>query len=310
MYLNSPLNLKTNKINLLILIFKNTTKLLILLLIIHYKFLIKILLFFKKKNLFFKKKNLFFKKKYDIKVIISKRLSFAFKKKKYFKKVKKKFKNNGNFFFKKFFFKTLIHCRKKLKTLYYLEKIVRQKTITKDIFKKTKNSYYKNYTHEYTLINILLKGNFFFFVKDIFIFIKLGFVYVNNTQNNKTDFVLSVGDCVQVQVFDHYYNYIIFFKKFLKLKIKKYKQDSWLFFKRNFLNKKSILKKFKKRKNPKYIHILYLYKFNIPQYLDIDFITLTIIILKKFNICKHKTYFLNKNFSWKMFQLYNYKKIN
>ena len=93
------------------------------------------------------------------------------------------------------------------------------------------------------------------------------------------------------------YIYILIFKKFIKYKVFNFKQSSWLFFKKNFLKKKNNLKKFKKRKKPKFLYLLYLYKFNIPQYLDVDFSTLSVIILKKFNLSKHSTYFLNKNFS-------------
>jgi hypothetical protein len=190
------------------------------------------------------------------------------------------------------------------------KKKIRQKELTRYIQKKTKNFFYKNYTHDYSLINILLKSNFFLFPKDASIFIKCNFVYINNKKSDNINFLLGVGDCIQIQVFSFFYIYFLFFRKFLKQKIFFYKKSAWLFFKKNFLNKKVKSKKIKKRKNPKYLYLLYIFKLNIPQYLDVDFITLTSTILKKFNIQKHKTYFLNKNFSWKLFQLYNFKKMN
>jgi hypothetical protein len=177
------------------------------------------------------------------------------------------------------------------------KKKIRQKKLTRFIQKKTKNFFFKNYTHEYNVVNILLKSNFFLFPKDAIIFIKCGFVYINNKNTNDVNSLLCVGDCIQIQIFDFFYVYLLFFKKFLKQKILFYKKSSWLFFKKNFLNKKKTKKKLKKRKNPKFLYLLYLYKLNIPQYIDVDFVTLTSIILKKFNIKKHKTHFLNKNFS-------------
>ena len=134
-------------------------------------------------------------------------------------------------------------------------------------------------------------------------------MYLNGLSTHNICYFLSFGDCVQIQIFDYMYMYIIFFKKLLKKKVALFKRNSWLFFKKNFLNK-GATKKFKKRKKPKFLYLLYLYKFNVPQYIDVDFITLSIFLIKKLNLSKHKTYFLNKNFSWKLFQLYNYKKIN
>ena len=214
------------------------------------------------------------------------------------------------FFFKRFFFKTLLSCRKNLTLLFFNFKKIRQKKLTRKIQKKTKFFFFKNFTHDYNLVNILVKSGFFMFPKDATIFIKSGGIFINGISIINTDYLLYPSDCIQLQIFGYIYIYILVFKKFLKSKILNFKQSSWLFFKKNFLKKTNNIKKFKKRKKPKFLFLLYLYKFNIPQYIEIDLITLSIILIKKLNIIKHKTYFLNKNFSWKLFQLYNFKKIN
>ena len=167
----------------------------------------------------------------------------------------------------------------------------------------------RNFTHDYNLLNVLLKGNLFLFPKDATLYIKSNNVYVNGIVSNDLTNLLNIGDCIQIKVFNFYYVYSIFFRRFLKQKIVVFKKSAWLFFKKNFL-KKTIKKKFKKRKNPKFLCLLYLYKFNNPQYIEVDFITLSITLLRKLDLKKHKTYFLNKNFSWKFFQIYNFKKFN
>jgi ribosomal protein S4 len=203
-----------------------------------------------------------------------------------------------------------LFCRKNLISLFFNFKNIRQKKLTKKIQKKTKFFFYKNFTHDYNLVNILVKSGFFLFPRDAVIFIKSSSVYVNGVFVNSCDYSLYVGDCIQIQVFDFFYIYLLVFKKFMKYKVSNFKQSSWLFFKKNFLKKTNTVKKFKKRKKPKFLYLLYLYKFNTPQYIEVDFITLSVVLIKKLSIVKHKTYFLNKNFSWKLFQLYNFKKIN
>ena len=192
--------------------------------------------------------------------------------------------------------------------MFFAFKKVRQKKLTKKIQKKTKLYNYNNYTFDYSLVNVLLRCGFFLFPKDANIFIKAKFVYINGICVKNISHIIVVGDCVQLQIFDIIYIYMVIFKKFLKYKIISFKQNSWLFFKKFFLKK--TVKKFKKRKKPKFIQLLYLYKSNVPSCMDVDFITLSIIFLKKLTITKNNTYFLNKNFSWKLFQLYNFKKIN
>ena len=302
MLLSNRLNLKTSNFFKLILV-TNQIKLFFYYMCLYYMYLLKILLtfkkkilFFKKKNLFFKKKNLFFKKKYNYKVLTSKRLLIALKKKKQLKKKNKLFKNNGNFFYKKFFFKTLIHCRKSLGFSFFSFLKIRQKKLTKKIQNKTRVFFSRNFTHDYNLLNVLLKGNLFLFPKDATLYIKSNNVYVNGIVSNDLTNLLNIGDCIQIKVFNFYYVYSIFFRRFLKQKIVVFKKSAWLFFKKNFL-KKTIKKKFKKRKNPKFLCLLYLYKFNNPQYIEVDFITLSITLLRKLDLKKHKTYFLNKNFS-------------
>jgi hypothetical protein len=289
-------------------------KLIVLFLVFFFKFYRNISLnFFSKKKIFFKinsKKNLFFKKKNSQLNLVSKRLQIVLKKRKKLKQFKFKKIDRGNFFFKKFFFKTLLKSRKFLKYFFFLNKGVRQKKITKSIFQSQKNLFSnKSYSYEYTLLNILLRSHIFFFFKDLMSFIRTGYIYINNIPTLNYNTIIREGDCVQLPIFKKVYKYIQFSKKILKKKTALYKYTSWKFFKQKFFKKKKQLK-FKKRKTPKYLYLFYLFRLNVPRYLEIDYMTLTIFFLKKQNVFIQTSYYLNKLFSFKLFSLYNFKKIN
>ncbi len=286
----------------------------IVFLFFFYKFYKNILLNFFLPNKFVfklnKKKNFFFKKKESKNSLISKRLTLVLKKRKKFKFFRWKKVDKGNFFLKKFFFKVLIKNRKFLKKLFYFNNKERQSKLTKTIYNTTNKSL-NNSTcfFEYSLHNLLLRSGLFSFNKDILYFIKSGLIYVNNFVINKHNLILSKGDVVQLSVNQYIYKYILFSKKILKKKISLFKFSNWKFFKRKFFKKKQKLK-IKKRKTPKYIHMFYTFKLNTPRYIETDFFTLTAFILKKQNIDLQPSYYLGKSFSYKLFPLYNFKKIN
>jgi len=289
-------------------------ELIILLVIYFLKFHKNIYLnLFLKKSLLIKtnmKKNLFFKKRNSQISLISKRLTIVLKKRKDDKESRFKKVDKGNFFFKKFFFKTLLKSRKFLKGFFFLNNKVRQKRITKMIFKSQKNLLSgKGHSHEYTLLNTLLRSHFFFFIKDLMSFIKIGHIYLNSTPIFNYNIVICEGDCIQLPIFKKMYKYMQFSRKILKKKTALYKNTSWKFFKQKFLKKKQQLK-FKKRKTPKYLYLFLLFKLNVPRHLEIDYNTLTIFFLRKQSIFVQSSYYLNKLFSFKLFSLYNFKKIN
>lgn len=281
---------------------------------IFYKFFKKFLLngFYKKNNIicFYKKKNLFFKKKNFKLNIVSKRLSLVLRKRKKLKSFKTKKLDKGNFFLKKFFFKILLKSRKFFKNFFYFNKKTRQKRITKfilsrGIFKGSTS----NVSCEYSLFNVLLRSRLFFFNKDVFKFIKSGLIFLNGKTVSDSNLTVSCGDCIQLVISNYYYRYINFSRKILKKKLALYKFNTWRFFKQKFFRKKKNLKP-KKKKMPKYIHLFYMYKLNTPKTLEIDFLTLSIFILKKESIFLQSSYYINKPISFKLFSLYNFKKIN
>ncbi len=254
------------------------------------------------------KKNLFFKKKYNPKTLSSKRLSIILRKRKKFKKIKTKKTDKGNFYFKKFFFKTLLKTRKYLRRFFFFNTKVRQTKITKYISKNSKiKSFTKNF--ELTIFNVLLRSHFCLFFKDALILINRGFIYLNGVPVTQYDTVLNYYDYLQLRICKHTYKYIRSSKKFLKKKLSLFRLSSWKFFKQKFFRQQQQLKPLK-RKTPKYLYLFFLFKLNLPKHLEVDYFTLTILVLKPLSTQLHTTYYLSKFFSYKLFSLYNFKKIN
>lgn len=256
-----------------------------------------------------KKKNLFFKKKFKVKTLISKRISILLRKRKKFKLVKVKRIDKGNFFFKKFFFKTLLRSRKFLKSFFFFNKKTRQIKITKSIARIKKNKYTNNCVYEYTVLNVLLRSHICLFVSDALRLIQTFTVFLNGFAIRDPYMVLSQNDLVQLKISTNLYKYVLFSKKILKKKLTLFKLNSWKFFRQKLFKQKQQLKS-KKRKSPKYLFLFYLFKLNVPKFLEVDYFTLTIFFLKKLTTFTGSTYYLNKLFSFKLFSLYNFKKIN
>ncbi len=256
-----------------------------------------------------KKKNIFFKKRCRVKVLISKRLSLILRKRKKLKFFKTKRVDRGNFFFKKFFFKTLLKSRKFLKGFFFSNNKARQVKITKSINLNTLKLNTKDSTYEYTLLNILLRSHLCLFVKDALFLIKGNFLYLNGKVINRYNVILSEQDFIQFKIYTNIYKYIILSRNLLKRKLALFRLNSWKFFKQKFFKQKQQLK-LKKRKLPKYLYMFYLFRLDIPKFIEVDYFTLSIFFLKKLDIFKNCTYYLNKLFSFKLFSLYNFKKIN
>jgi len=250
-----------------------------------------------------KKKNFFFKKKFNIRVLSSRRLRHVLKKKVRFYRT-----YDNKFFFKKFFFKTLLKNRRFLMRFFFKKNKMRQVTLTKKLFKLSKNlSNGSNFINSigFTVINILLRANLFFFLKDLNFFFNSKKVFLNSTPVLNKDILLFVGDCLQIPVSTKYFVYLRYFKGYFRKKLAEYKKDSWKFFKKKFLKRRFHIK----RKLPRYLDFFFLYKLNIPRFLEVDYLTMTIFLLKSSD-CWLSDVFYYKQFNKIFFPLYNWKKIN
>ncbi len=123
------------------------------------------------------------------------------------------------------------------------------------------------------------------------------------------DSILNPCDYIQLRVCKYTYKYIQSSKIFLKKKISLYRLNSWKFFKQKFFRQQQQLKPLK-RKTPKYLYLFFLFKLDVPKFIEVDYLTLTVLVLKPTYTQLHTTYYINKFFSYRLFSLYNFKKIN
>lgn len=188
----------------------------------------------------------------------------------------------------KFFKNLFLKAKEKKKRILYFFKNISKKSVG--------DNYFNN-----TLLVVLYNSHFFFSLPEIKFFIKKGLVYLNNKIVDNYLTIIFKGDLIQLVYSKNYYRYINKFYNFFKDKIKFLKFKKWKF-------NKSLLKQKYKNWNPKFLSLFFLFKKDIPNNLEVDFTTLSIIYLKvgtynifKFNINLLRTinpYFI-KSYSWK-----------
>ena len=185
---------------------------------------IKIITFFKKKNIFFKTD---FKLKNKIKKKIFKKHPLFRKKNYIFLKKKKSFLISGqkkkrstltNFFFKFDFFRKLKQNINFLRSLFFKKKSTKNK-ITNFHKKLKKKNFFFLQNFDKLIYLTLIKSHFFFFYADSKFFIQKGMVYLNGIVNKNFMRFLKVGDVVQIILCETYYLYIKNVSRFFKKKI-------------------------------------------------------------------------------------------
>lgn len=155
----------------------------------------------------------------------------------------------------------------------------------------------------------MLRSHFCIFFKDSLLLIRSGFIYINGLRILQHDLPMTFFDCLQLRICKYTYKYIQSSKKFLKKKLALFRFNSWRFFKKKLFRQQQQLKPLK-RKTPKYLYLFFLFRLDIPKFLELDYFSLTVLILKPSNSQMYTTYYINKLFSYKLFSLYNFKKIN
>lgn len=202
----------------------------------------------------------------------------------------------------------MLKTRKYLRRFFFFNNKARQTKITKHISKNS-NTKTVHVNYELTLLNVLLRSHFCLFFKDALILLKKGFIHLNGVVVTQHDAILTFYDCLQLRTCKYIYKYIYSSKKFLKKKLSIFRLNSWKFFKQKFFRQQQQLKPLK-RKTPKYLYLFFLFKLDTPKLLEIDYLSLTVLVLKPLNSQLYTTFFLSKLFSYKLFSLYNFKKIN
>ena len=157
---------------------------------------------------------------------------------------------------------------------------------------------------EYSLFYIITNTNFIKSYTDLKKLLQMSFIFLNRKPIFKVNKILKSGDILEFSLNYKMFNYIFKFKELTLKHIFKLRTKLW--FKIKSYNKLKINYNDNKLANRLLTNNL-LFKNNIPMYLEIDYITLTIIVL--FNSYDYKIY----NYSIKkllvlyLFKLYNWK---
>lgn len=232
---------------------------------------------------------------------------------KYWKLNKKfRFKNkllsknfSKTFDFKKKIFFILKENRSILKDLFFT-KFFRQKKITKFI------NFFKHFPlkkiirfFEFSLFNVLIQSHFLVFKKDVFFFLKNNLIFVNGSPVSNKFFFLNLGDRVQLILNNDYY---LFFRNFNKI-LKSLSYKIRLSVRKLFLKKKDLYKQ-KPSRTPSWVEKILFNKQVIPKYLEVDFFTLTSVIIRQPSNFYETNFVFFKFLSYFNVRLYNWKKLN
>ena len=278
---------------------------------------IKIIYFkFKKKKFInkiikLKKFSGLFKRKLNFRITLLRRRSLLFN-----KILKPRFKYNKKF--KKFKFKKFFNyrvnnldlTRHKKSIFFENRKIIRIFLKNKSLKKQNKlNSYLINLLKnknkdlfnifEYKLNLILIKCHFFNSLNDSNFFIKNKYIFINNKSVINTNLIIKTNDIIKMA---SRYNYYFFYRNNLNNSIFSLKKLNWSFYK--FKKKNRFTKIF-----PKVYHWIYsniYFGFDVPYFVEVDFVNMTIIILQKpfnsflFNFVslKYINLYLTRLYNW------------
>lgn len=200
--------------------------------------------------------------------------------------------------FKKVFFsdnrKILSYfLKKKIKKNYKFNKLI------KNFIKKPFTNFVMFF--EFSLKNILLRSNFFFNERDMMFFLRNSYIRVNNRIIKDEFFSLKINDIIQLnfdKFYFFYYRGVIdnINKNLGKLNKYYYLVDQ----------KKYDYDKQHKFTAPKWISNLIYFRDDIPNFLELDFLTMTLIILYKpfffeFNInnIRFLNFYQKRLYNWK-----------
>lgn len=202
----------------------------------------------------------------------------------------------GNFFFKRSFFKILIQNRRLFVSNFLPYKIIRQHKITKHIFNKKNN---------FLIVgDLLIMSQIVFFIKDVKHILFNWPILINNVYTTNSYLKVFSGDLIQLKINKKIFQYIIFSKRFFRLKLKLNATKNWKIFlkQKNFNTNKKV---------PKYYNMFCLFMIDIPRFIEFDYTVLTISILwVPKNLELIKLYLRSKQISNKLHILFNYKKVN
>lgn len=198
--------------------------------------------------------------------------------------------------------KTILENRKILKKVVFLN-TVRSYTLNKFISFFGKKKIWNNIiSFEFRLINILLNSGLVKSYNDVIILLKLNLVCVNKYIMHNMYHTLAKGDLIELTYTKIYYIYLLKFKYICEKNILKIRNKIWLKFK----NKHTLTEKNENNILNIYLNN-WLLKYNIPNYLEVDYFTLTVFIVSNLKNINETSFFFRRFFALYLFRLYNWK---
>lgn len=194
----------------------------------------------------------------------------------------------------------LSHNRKILLKLLNF-KLKRQYRITKFISKFIKNKTNKSFNYfELTLNNVLISSKFALTLKQAFFLIKKACVYVNGVKKLDPLYKVKINDVIQIIfTIDYFNNYKFFFNLLTKMTYKYHNR----FFKKPFFKKRFL----KKQNLNQWLIDLSMFRKGTPRFIEVDFLTLSIIVIYIPYNSHFITYNTNKIYNFYLNRLYNWK---
>jgi hypothetical protein len=260
-------------------------------------------------HILLKKKISILKKKDKAKYLLLMRLNF-FKNK--YKSAILKSRRKKNLFFKlnKFvelrrrLYKYFNNNRNMLKSVLGLKQS-RQYRLTKLFQKNLKDHTFNSLLKfEMSITNILLLSKFIFSKKGSDFLIKNGFLCVNNRIVRKNNFILSSFDIISLPLNS---NFFFFYKHFFNKNLKLTYKVGYRLWRLNFL-KFNFFKQSSTRIPDWIFKIIYFYD-DIPKFLEVDFIIMSIFIVKLPKSLHQYSFYYLQSISFFLLRHYNWKRV-
>jgi hypothetical protein len=150
---------------------------------------------------------------------------------------------------------------------------------------------------EFNLSNVLLRSSFFFNQRDVFFFLQNNFFFINGCNLKNINYVFNVND-IFIMSFNKYY---FFYYKYIINNVYNNSNISNYIFKKN---KNNNLKK-----NPLWLFNTFFIKEDVPNFVEIDFLTLSLKIIYKPFFFNEYNFIFFKLLNFYQKRLYNWKKI-
>lgn len=198
--------------------------------------------------------------------------------------------------------KTILDNRKIFRRLSF-NKSTRSQHITNFISFFGKKKLWQNiHNFEFRIINILLGSGLLRSYQDGLYLLRLKGVYINRILVKNSNYIVKKGDCVELIYSKLYFLYLLKFKYICEKNIMKIRTKIWIKFK----NKHSLTTHNEDNILNIYINN-WLLKYSIPLYLEVDYFTLSIVVVANLKNVHELSFFFRRFFTFYLYRLYNWK---